>query len=70
MDKFHKNEFQDSELKVYLDKLIFLVESAAIYFWPATYKITVKLHHNIDLINEIWNNLSKGMNIPGILIAY
>lgn len=59
MDKFHKNE-----LKVYLDKLIFLVELAAIY------KITVKLHHNIDLINEIWNNISKEMNIPGILITY
>lgn len=53
--------FKYSKLKIYLYKLIFLVESK-----QEIYNITVKLHHKIDLINEIWNDISKEMNIPGI----
>lgn len=53
--------FQYSKLKIYLDKLIVLVESK-----QEIDNITVKLQHKIDLINEKWNDISKEMNIPGI----
>lgn len=54
------NQEDSAGAAVDVDRLLFLIQNN-----PAIFNSTLKEHHNVDVITNIWNAIGNEMNLPG-----